>query len=344
MPSSLTTKPKPIFKSLVLSITGSLGGQWTEPNITRWVTLRGGTVSPIFSESVTHLICSDEEFKRRGSLVRAALRRGDKKCKVVTRDWLEDCMSRNKLLPVKEYSLAEKIRRENARKRREMAVVRGMEIGERGVNPNFYHHYHDLIFFRYEVTISREEDGARYILSLYESNAKPHMYWFCAKFYKRKGDAQPNYYRPSGTPGSFWREFGAFEAFFEKKTGVRWERRLLGNAVAVVGDGGEGMERLFRYLPPTGGKPVGFVPAEFIPRLERAAETNQTVEAVNSLQSVQSAPSAQSVQSVQPDQAVQSVHLIQSCKSVESVQWTRTRPPPATTPRISGARSRTSWA
>lgn len=62
---------------------------------------------------------------------------------------------------------------------------------------------------------------------LYESNARPHLYWFVAKFFKRKGDSQPNYYRPSDTPGLFWREFSLFEHFFEKKTGIPWEKRLI---------------------------------------------------------------------------------------------------------------------
>lgn len=48
-----------------------------------------------------------------------------------------------------------------------------------------------------------------------------------AKFFKRKGDSQPNYYRPSDAPGRFWREFGLFEHFFEKKTGIPWEKRLV---------------------------------------------------------------------------------------------------------------------
>lgn len=65
------------------------------------------------------------------------------------------------------------------------------------------------------------------LYQLYESNARPHLYWFVAKFFKRKGDSQPNYYRPSDTPGLFWREFILFKHFFEKKTGIPWEKRLI---------------------------------------------------------------------------------------------------------------------
>jgi hypothetical protein len=73
---------------------------------------------------------------------------------------------------------------------------------------------------------------------LYESNASPHLYWFVAKFFKRKGDSQPNYYRPSNSPGLFWREFGLFEHFFEKKTGIPWEKRLaLCSGVAAPASG-----------------------------------------------------------------------------------------------------------
>ena len=70
---------------------------------------------------------------------------------------------------------------------------------------------------------------ARHFLpnQLYESNAEPRLYWFVAKFFKRKGDNQPNFYRPSDTPGRFWREFALLELFFYKKTGIPWERRLM---------------------------------------------------------------------------------------------------------------------
>jgi len=59
-------KEKPIFKDLVIAVSGQLGGQWTDANISRWVGLRDGVFSPDMNDSVTHLVCSKEEINERG--------------------------------------------------------------------------------------------------------------------------------------------------------------------------------------------------------------------------------------------------------------------------------------
>jgi hypothetical protein len=59
-------REKPIFKNITIAIAGDLGGQWSDTNITRWVTQREGTFSQQMDESATHLICSQDEFKKRG--------------------------------------------------------------------------------------------------------------------------------------------------------------------------------------------------------------------------------------------------------------------------------------
>ncbi|KAK5653095.1 hypothetical protein OQA88_9193 [Cercophora sp. LCS_1] len=254
-----TAKEKPIFENLVIALAGTLGGQWTDTNIIRWVQLREGSYSDEMNETVTHLVCSYDEFKTRGPRVKKALKLGYKACKIVTKDWLEDSMTKKRRLPEKGYALDTELKKERAKKKAETRHQRGIEQAVRAVNSNLYHHYHDSTFFRYEVTISKE-DGARYVMSLYESNAKPHLYWFVAKFYKRKGDSQPHFYRPSATPQLFKREFTEFETFFYKKTGVKWEQRL----VRPAGMGPVG-RLFFRYEIPKGGKPVGYVPEKFMP-------------------------------------------------------------------------------
>ncbi|KAK4174002.1 hypothetical protein QBC36DRAFT_358500 [Triangularia setosa] len=131
---------------------------------------------------------------------------------------------------------------------------------------------------------ARTDRGEKYTVTLYESIATPPLYFFCAKYSKSSTDTLPKYYRPSETPQLFWTEYTHFIEFFHKKTGVEWQKRLLfcGEGKAPVGikrkgkerkvDDGEGVEGLergwFKYTSPTGGKPVGWVPEEYVPREE----------------------------------------------------------------------------
>lgn len=64
-------------------------------------------------------------------------------------------------------------------------------------------------------------------VQLWESNAKPHLYWFTAKFLKRKGDSQPVYHRPSRCSGKWRHEMDLFMDFFRIKTGIEWQDRVL---------------------------------------------------------------------------------------------------------------------
>jgi len=78
---------------------------------------------------------------------------------------------------------------------------------------------------------------------LFESNnAQPHLYWFMAKFFKKKGDPQPKIHRPSHAPGVFAREFAEFEKFFRIKTGIPWAQRLIKTATTD--------KSLFQYQRP----------------------------------------------------------------------------------------------
>ncbi|KAK3333539.1 hypothetical protein B0T19DRAFT_440293 [Cercophora scortea] len=240
-------KQKPIFKGLTIALAGELGGQWTETNIARWVGLREGTFVQQMDESVTHLVCSAEEFKKNGPKVKAALNRKGK-CDVVTLDWLEDSMHKAQRLPEGKFSLIKALKAQRKKERDKVKIAKGLEQAEKSVNPNFYHVYCDSSYFFYQVTLDGKVEGERYILTLHESNsARPHMYWFVAKYYKKKGHTQALYYRPSECPGRFDGEFAHFKAFFQTKTGVPWDLRL---SKAATGD--------FTYTPPTGGKPVGF--------------------------------------------------------------------------------------
>ncbi|KAG5985699.1 hypothetical protein E4U54_005869, partial [Claviceps lovelessii] len=114
--------------------------------------------------------------------------------------------------------------------------------------------HYDNYNFRYQVNLVREnhlQEGRheRYVLYLFESNAKPPLYWFAAKYFRRKGDSQPAFFRQSDYSGPFDHEFGHFKSFFHAKTGIEWQDRVTHYGVMPCS--------FFMYTPPSRGKPVG---------------------------------------------------------------------------------------
>ncbi|KAG5912938.1 hypothetical protein E4U53_005084, partial [Claviceps sorghi] len=114
--------------------------------------------------------------------------------------------------------------------------------------------HYDNCNFRYEVNLVRGnhlESGQneRYVLYLFESNAKPPLFWFAAKYFRRKGDSQPAYFRPSNYSGPFDDELRHFKSFFQTKTGIEWEDRVTHYGVMPAS--------FFTYTPPSRGKPIG---------------------------------------------------------------------------------------
>ncbi|KAM7199062.1 hypothetical protein V8F20_005880, partial [Naviculisporaceae sp. PSN 640] len=241
--------PKPIFNGLVIAYTSFTGNDWNEANVSRWVTFRKGRLSAEFDASVTHLVCSEEDVKKKHpKAVREAQRRGVRNCKLVTQDWLEDSMHAHRRLPEEQFSPLKAILKAKKEAARLKQVLKGIEQGEKTVNTNLYHHYQDHTFFAYV---------------LEESNAKPHLYWFFAKYYKSKGNTFARVYRPSTSPGPFQREFDHFRNFFQIKTNITWEERLVKEGTTD--------KKYFQYKSPTGGKPVGWVP----PGLEKPDHPHQ---------------------------------------------------------------------
>lgn len=78
-------------------------------------------------------------------------------------------------------------------------------------------------------------------LQLYKSNAKPHLYWFAAKYSRHKG-AQPLYYRETEHPTLWRRQMDAFMDFFKAKTDIDWEERLIRQGTTQA--------KYFQYTPP----------------------------------------------------------------------------------------------
>ncbi|QYT04306.1 BRCT domain-containing protein [Trichoderma simmonsii] len=240
--------PRRIFKNLVIAMAGPLPGQLTVDNLRQWTSIRKGTFTEDFDEQVTHLLCTREQFD-----LKEALAHG-KRQHIVHCDWFEISAVNEKREPEREYSMRNIIAKQNAEKRERARIEKGKREGERAVNTNFFHIYSDRTFFTYQIDITRDdvetgELGQRYTLCLWESNAKPHLYWFTAKFMKKKGDSQPSFHRPSPCSGPWRQEMDLFMEFFRIKTGIEWQDRVVGQNTMS--------NSFFQYTPPTGGKPVG---------------------------------------------------------------------------------------
>ncbi|RMJ11470.1 hypothetical protein CDV36_008867 [Fusarium kuroshium] len=245
--------PPQIFKGRILAAAGPLPGQLTVENLKRWASIRKGDFVDHFDEDVTHLLCTREQFDKRVPRVKDALKRG-KRFHIVHCDWFEFSAVKNKRLPEKEFSMRNILAKQNAKRRERARIEKGKRDGEKFVNTNFYHIYRDRSNFVYQVDITRDDEaagefGQKYTLCLWESNAKPHLYWFTAKFTKRKGNSQPTYHRPSVCPDKWRPQMDLFMEFFRVKTGIPWEDRV---ALAMTMP-----SSYFQYEPPTGGKPLG---------------------------------------------------------------------------------------
>ncbi|KAI1500491.1 hypothetical protein F5X99DRAFT_429461 [Biscogniauxia marginata] len=258
-PRGRRARTREIFKDCVVAIAGELDSShgWAVADVERWVTRWGGTFSNVVDADVTHLLATPEQFGRRVARVREALlrRKGEPEVHVVAPEWLEHSIERRRRLS--EYSHGHAQKKEGERGRRgDEKARRGIELAERYVDPNLYHVYRDVTFFEHQITLTRNDEesgnvGQKYIMTLWESNAKPHLYIFTAKLWKKPRDAKPTIYRPSDTPRQLEPEFAAFRRFFRSRTGLVWDER--------VARAGTTPACRFQYQPPTRGKPVGLI-------------------------------------------------------------------------------------
>ncbi|KAF4332534.1 hypothetical protein FBEOM_13665 [Fusarium beomiforme] len=245
--------PAQIFKNHIIAAAGPLPGQLTVDNLKRWTELRKGKFIEDLDDDITHLLCTKEQFDKKLPRVKQALKLG--KCiHIVHCDWFEYSTVKNKKLPEADYSMRSLVAKANAKKREKARIERGKKNAEKFVDTNLFHLYRDRHNFIYQVEITRDnsftdEYGQKYYLCLWESNAKPHLYWFTAKFLKHKGSSQPSYHRPSPHQGKWRAEMELFMAFFKKKTGIDWQDRV---SLAQTMP-----SSYFQYEPPSNGKPVG---------------------------------------------------------------------------------------
>ncbi|CAJ2506052.1 Uu.00g001820.m01.CDS01 [Anthostomella pinea] len=250
------TKTKKIFKDCTVAIGGDLvDPQWQDASkVAKWTTSWGGTFNYKMDNSVTHLLCTHASFKKKIPEVKVALK--NKHTHIVLLNWLEDSIYAKKRLLEKKFSLKEKQKESNAKMRRKQQVQKGLDLSVKYIDPNLYHIYRDSMFFEYQVKLTRDDEknedvGQKYVLTLWESNAKPHLYQTTAKFWKKHRDNKPAVLRTKETPRKFDVAFEDFKTFFEKKTGLLWDDR--------IAKAGTMPAEKFQYEPPTGGKPVGLV-------------------------------------------------------------------------------------
>ncbi|CAK7218889.1 anthranilate synthase / indole-3-glycerol phosphate synthase [Sporothrix curviconia] len=237
-PAMAPIRPKSrILCGVTVAIAGNLGPGWSDADVARWLAYNSGRFVPSVSsdnkEAVTHLLCTRDEYEKPPKLRCAnlkALLGHSPGVHIVLHDWLEDSLHKKRRRAERPYLLRNVVRAEKqtpAALQQKLAAQRerGRREGEAFVDSSLYHIYRDSTGFAYKATIRRDHPaaniyGERYVLHLFESNARPHLYWFAARHYKSRTHTQPRCFRPSGTCQLFATEFAHFCAFFRKKTGV----------------------------------------------------------------------------------------------------------------------------
>ncbi|KAG8414980.1 hypothetical protein J3458_008867 [Metarhizium acridum] len=258
MPRDSFSSPQPIFRGRIIAAAGPLPDNNKVENFKNWTKLRKGEFRTTFDESVTHLLCSEEQFNAHNPIVKKALRL---KCHIVRYEWFLLSMGgREARQPEEDYDLRAKYNKKKEKERRTVRLEKGKRLAKRFIDPNLYQIFDDDLLFPYRIELTRltahdseadpeKEQLETYTLYLYKSKAKPHLYWFAAKYSKCKGDAQPHYYRETDFPTLQNTQMDAFRAFFKLKTGIPWPERIIRQATMPA--------EYFQYTAPTGGKSTG---------------------------------------------------------------------------------------
>ncbi|KAI0903956.1 hypothetical protein F4823DRAFT_635023 [Ustulina deusta] len=279
-----------IFKYCVVAIAGDLDDSaWKQEKVKQWVQYWGGTFSEIVDGNVTHLLCTEENFKKKISPVRAALK--NKATKVVVRDWLEDSINRKMCLKTRHYQLDEKAKEEKAKQRELEKREQFSSNAKDYVDERFWHVYRDSTYFEYQIQLTRidEESGKvreKHLLTLWESNAKPYNYVCTTLFTKSHRKAVR--FRIHDSPVGLNAALKKFESFFKKKANIVWDDRI--DKVGTTSP------RYFQYQPPTGGKPVGLIrkPRASILR-EEAQHDNGPAKVISAAETPRKRPREESV-------------------------------------------------
>ncbi|CAG8982103.1 hypothetical protein HYALB_00003195 [Hymenoscyphus albidus] len=283
---------KQVFRGKEMAISGSFtnaGKAVSVEKTAKWITLHGGVfVSEVGSET-THLICDVEDYKRKRPQVTKARALG-KKCKIVTFDWLEECLLRSnkRLAPTSEYTLAATIQRLQKRNLAEARLKRDFANGVLSSESFIGHHgdkdpvtdarkglhrvYFDQTAFEYKVELRRTDVVGgrtrveRYTLFLFQSIAQPYTYMTAAQL--NETTITPNPSSPSNLtskatkthrPTSYFREYCAPKEFHHAFADFK---HFFHEKTGLEWDDRleDGLKGRFRYVLPTEGRPLGVLP------------------------------------------------------------------------------------
>jgi hypothetical protein len=143
--------PDLILKHCVVAIADDLEDyDWREEKVRQWVSYHGGKFSSTVEANVTHLLCTEANFKKKVAAVQTALKTKD--TKIVMRDWLEDSINKRTCLKTHKYDLTEQFKHEGAQKRKAKETEKNSKLSENYVDPGtFFQTKNFFIFFRYKL-------------------------------------------------------------------------------------------------------------------------------------------------------------------------------------------------
>ncbi|KAI1359842.1 hypothetical protein F5Y08DRAFT_349280 [Xylaria arbuscula] len=241
-----------ILRNCVVAIAGDLDdNEWRDEKVRGWVKYQGGKFSDVVDETVTHLLCTKENYESRIGPVKAALR--NKTTKIVQKDWLEDSITKKSCLKDPKYQWITEEKKKIAKQKKLEEAKKCSENAHFYVDERFWHPWYDSTLFKYQILLTRVniENGGmpeKHLTTLWESNAKPRNY-ICTTQYTKARETLRGHFPE--TPVHLDEALKKFKAWFKKKTGITWNERI--DKAGTMGP------EYFQYQPPAGGKPVGLL-------------------------------------------------------------------------------------
>ncbi|MCJ1386901.1 hypothetical protein MMC17_010029 [Xylographa soralifera] len=166
------------FKKCIIALTG----EFDKPSekVKKWIEIQGGQCTTKIGSNVTHLVCSEDHFKKSVSMVQQA--RKLKRCKIVSWDWLEDSLLAKRPLRTGDFLLKGQVKakakvKATRKEIRDDNVMKGVGLFEKGCDEfktkmytDGYHIYRDSTGFSYDITLARSDlttnTNARYFLKV----------------------------------------------------------------------------------------------------------------------------------------------------------------------------------
>jgi hypothetical protein len=77
------SRTRAIFKNMVIATAGPMPDQFTDEKLKLWTEQRKGSFSREWNDTVTHLLCTTEQFKGRRKNIRSAPLRLSHQCSTI---------------------------------------------------------------------------------------------------------------------------------------------------------------------------------------------------------------------------------------------------------------------